>query len=732
MNATHQTVHRTARGRPALACRSALRGSVVINATIALALLVVILIGTELGYLFYMKRELQKASDLAALAGTQILKADNCDAARGVAATNAATNLPFLKPEQYQLTAVCGRWDPATRQPPQYFSATSGTETNNAIKVTIEGQPDLLFPSIPGNTTRAVVVQSLATKSEATAAFSVGAQLLRTNGNSPLGQVLKAVGVDITKLTVLDSAGLANVKVTPAGLLKDLGLSVDLDAGVLTPAALAKIPNISVGQILDVALQAVSGDAVLTASLSALKTELANVNLDKVSLSLLVPDTGSNGLLTVKAPDSTNAAALQTQIDLGSILRTTIGIATASKRGVVIPGLNLLGLVDVQAGIVEPPSIGIGGVGTRAYNAQVRLYLDVDSNNLLGGILNPLISGLLGTRVHLPIYVDAVSGLGQISRLDCLATPPTATIDVTSSILKACVGKVDDPIVRFSTKNLCTDAGILQPERLIQLLNLPVPAATTLQLDALVQLDSLTLAVGETKSSRANSLALGTLVSNLVNALLNTLGQLLNPSSGPSSTDRANALADSYLNATKNPNGFYDANKVVALLKNGSPTSPSLGDWNRTVMVQDPLLGLFPVEKTMSVWDVLTMQTTPSGGLLGLLGLGQSCAGLLQQLLAWNSCVKSKVVDALNSAPAGVVTNAANQLPNSTVPSSTNSGNAGLLQALLSPVIALLKPILDGVGTLLSTTLSSVLGLELGRTDVTLNALQCGRAQLVY
>lgn len=731
MNATFHAVHRKVRGRPPRPRQSTLRGSVVINATIALALVVVILIGSELGYLFYMKRELQKASDLAALAGTQVLKADNCDVAKGVAAANAATNLPFLTPDQYDLTAICGRWDPATRPPPQYFSAATGTETNNAIKVTIEGRPSLLFPAIPGNDARSVIVQSLATRSEATAVFSVGAQLLRTNGNAPLGQVLKAVGVDITKLTVLDSDGLANAKITPAGLLKDLGLNVDLDAGVLTPEALAKIPNVSVGQILTLALNAVSGNEVLSASLKALQTELVNAKLDQVSLSLLVPDTGQNGLLTVKAPDATNASALQTQVDLGSILRTTIGIAAASKRGVAVQGLNLLGLVDVQAGIVEPPSIGIGGVGTRAYNAQIRLYVDIDSNNLLGGILNPLVSGLLGTRVHLPIYIDAIDGLGQISKLDCLANPPTATIDVTSYILKACVGKVDDPAVRFSTKTLCDDPGVLQPEQLIKLLNLPVPGPATINLPVLRQLDTLTLSVGQTKSSQANQLDLGTTVSNLVNALLSTLNQLLTPSTGSTSTDRANALADSYLNATKNSNGFYDADKVVALLKNGNATTPSLGDWTRKVMVQDPLLGLFPVEKTMSVWDVLTMQTTPSGGLFGLLGLGQSCAGLLQQLLAWNSCVKSKVVDALNSAPPGTINNAANQLPGSTVPNGS-TGSSGLLQALLSPVIALLKPILDGVGTLLSSTLSNVLGLELGRTDVKLNALQCGRAQLVY
>jgi uncharacterized membrane protein len=704
-------------------------GSVVINAAIALSLIVITLIGTELGYLFYLKREFQKSADLAALAGTQSITTTNCTDAISAAISNASQNLPV----GFSLTTqdiTCGRWDPDPAKPvlPKHFSP--GAQPFNSVLVSIKRTPPLLLPQIPGNAGREITVEALGAVAEPSAAFSVGAQLLRTDGKSPLGKVLQAIGVDITKLTVLDSAGLANVKITPAGLLEELGLDVVLDAGVLTPTGLAEIPEVSVGQILNVALKAVSGDAVLTASLTALKNELVNVGLDKVTLNVLAPDTGGNGLLTVKAPDSTNAAALQTQIDLGSMLRTTIGIATSSKSGVVIPGLNLLGLVDVQAGVVEPPSIGIGGVGTKAYDAQVRVYIDVDSNKLLGGVLSPLISGLLGTRVHLPIYIDAVSGSGQISQLDCLANPQTATIDVTSYILKACVGKVDDPTIRFSTKNLCSDPGVLQNERLIQLLNLPVPAATTLQLDALTQRDTLTLAVGETKSSQANQLAIGTLVSNLVNALLSTLNQLLNPSSGPSSSDRANGLADSYLNATKNASGFYDADKVVALLKNGSPPSPSLGDWNRTVTVQDPLLGLFPVNKTMSVWDVLTLQTTPSGGLLGLIGLGQSCAGLLQQLLAWNSCVKSKVVDALNSAPAGVVNNAASQLPGSTT--SGSGGNAGLLQALLSPVIAILKPILDGVGALLSTTLSNVVGIELGRTDVKLNALQCSRAQLVY
>jgi len=40
--------------------------------------------------------------------------------------------------------------------------------------------------------------------------------------------------------------------------------------------------------------------------------------------------------------------------------------------------------------------------------------------------------------------------------------------------------------------------------------------------------------------------------------------------------------------------------------------------------------------------------------------------------------------------------------------------------------------VLNGIGTLLTTTLANVLGLELGRTDVHVQSIQCNSAQLVY
>lgn len=56
---------------------------------------------------------------------------------------------------------------------------------------------------------------------------------------------------------------------------------------------------------------------------------------------------------------------------------------------------------------------------------------------------------------------------------------------------------------------------------------------------------------------------------------------------------------------------------------------------------------------------------------------------------------------------------------------------SGILCILLKPVILLLKPILNGVGGLLNVILADVLGIELGRTDVTVSSINCNNPVLV-
>ena len=47
------------------------------------------------------------------------------------------------------------------------------------------------------------------------------------------------------------------------------------------------------------------------------------------------------------------------------------------------------------------------------------------------------------------------------------------------------------------------------------------------------------------------------------------------------------------------------------------------------------------------------------------------------------------------------------------------------------PVIELLKVILNGIGDLLANLLSSLVGLDLGRSDVSLDSISCGSPELV-
>lgn len=112
----------------------------------------------------------------------------------------------------------------------------------------------------------------------------------------------------------------------------------------------------------------------------------------------------------------------------------------------------------------------------------------------------------------------------------------------------------------------------------------------------------------------------------------------------------------------------------------------------------------------------------------------QNCAGLLSSLLGWNKCVKHNLTELFKQHQNKIST----VNPDTTEIQSILDKKAkevtcnGALCVLLKPVLNLLKPILNGVGLLLTALLDDVLGLELGRTDVTALAIDCDPAQLVY
>ncbi len=682
----------------------------------------------DTGRLYMEKRSLQRVADLAAM---EVAFRRGCETGEETAFARASTRRNgFEHAGNQSVEAACGRivFDGSKRT----FEDTAAT---SAVRVTarlLNTPASLIAGGILG---RRIDLQAVAVavQSDPVASFSVGAQLLRVNSAAPLGQVLRAVGVDANRLTVLDSAGLASVKISPSGLLQALGLGLSAgEISALSPEGLANLSAVKLGDILDASIDLIHDNA-LQAELGLLRNAInLNPTLKDVSIKL-GSDANTRGLFALV--DSSAGAALDVGVSVADLIKTSLAIG-ASGRGLAIPNLNVAGLINVQLGIVEPPSIGIGGVGTKAYNAQVRLYVDIDTDKTLGGALRPLLN-LLGVRVNLPIFIDVVNGHGTLEAIHCDTDPRTADISVTSDILKVCVGDVPAAL-RWSTSDVCTQAN--GATALVKLLSPPLPPAVSgkLSIAALKHQDTLEgMEVGEVRSTSPNNLMLGDTVNDLVDSLLSLLGNglLKPPASGAGSQSQvATNIASTYLEATKNANGTYNVDNAINLLRNGNSSLQSLGTWSIAGGVPySCALGLLTCYKDGTVWDSFKATTVPSpslvGGLLDILVGGtqlKNCSGLLSGgALNYNNCLKDNLAGFLKGKPGGLT-------ESNDVDSIASGGSCtGLLCLLLKPVISLLTPILNGLGGLLSNVLQNVLGLELGRTDVQLRTMECGTGRLV-
>ncbi|GAB3052066.1 TadG family pilus assembly protein [Stenotrophomonas tumulicola] len=684
----------------------------------------------EIGYLYWAKRDAQKVADLSAIAGAQRLDLCNTSYSNNTAARiNAEKDNAFPG----QLEIHCGNWNAVHAAADHFVQGVSEGNPLNAVRVIASRSVIPFFgqnESLP-----TVTAQAVAKRSAPSAVFSVGSQLLRINGDTPLGNVLKLVGVDLNATTVLGYDGLANAHITPGGLLEALGIPVDANISIGDFNALLAANKVSLGSLLDASASVLARSGVTDIDLKALRDALGlELSLDDLAVQL-GSDDGSSGLFAkIIAPDGSASSALQADVNLLDLITTGITIAS-DGRGVAVNNLNLLGLVQVKAGVVEPPSIAIGGVGARAYNAQVRLFANIDTNNIpaVGGLL-----GLLGTRLNLPLHVDVTNAMGTLTSLQCSSSPPTATIQVDASVLRACVGKVGDAD-RFSKTNVC-DAG-LQNEQLLTLLGIPL-INNQIKVNALADQQSITLAAGETGSTQINKLALGNTVSELTTQLLNVLSGMLNPrGNGLSTSDTAYQLAERYLLAGSNSNGTYNIERTITLLEHGSKDLgiEKLGSWQIKKGVPEPcVLGLFNCFRDGTVWEGFRATVTGQGsgllpGLLGTLlgGLVVERCNSVVGSLDYKNCAKRNLASYIQTNTEEGFLDQFNG-GGVTAPGNEEIACTGILCIVLKGPLDLLKPLLNNIGSLLSDLLANLLGLELGRTDVHVQSIQCGGAQLVY
>lgn len=677
-------------------------------AVVFAVLVAVVLLGVlQLGYGAYMKREMQKAADLAALSAVQVLSlgaSADCTRAAAAGRASALANLPNILDTftESDLTVTCQVWDPARSDATgMHVFEAAGGQAYNAVRVTVRKQLANLAPGVGGVTASAAAV---ATRTAPVAAFTVGSRLLRLERGGLLSQLLATAGASPAQLDVLDAAGLANVAITPAGLLEALGLPLSAVTGVGTPDQLAALNALTLGQLLNATLSVIDKQGTASADVALLRNAI-NTVLALMPLNLPVKLLGDGGVLDLHVAGGDASAALQAEVNARNLLETALVIANGSNLinlGLSVP---LLGL-DARVRIVEPPSLGVGGVGTQAVSAGLRVYLRVNTSTI--PLVGPLLASTLNTRVDLPIIIGVAQSTGTLRKLcEAPLKENQAVIDVTSAAASVCLGRfpgmtsaTDTSAANFqSLTNRCEPSafGAIGRHQVLDVLGiLPLTARVTLPVFGSSAPVPVTLTAppspDATVTVNASSVDLSKLAANLSDALIGgILGDLFNTGTPLTDTQRKD-LATQLVGGDKN-----NAGKTISKVVNDM-------QWSRTAM------------------DQLGARLT-TGGLTGVLGgTLQLVGGIVNALLL---APLSDVACALRVTPDGIRQCRVDAVGDLALRGDEQVGG------VLSVVMVLLGPLLDSLSDVLQQVLG-VLGLSVGQTDVSLISVDCGKPRLVY
>ena len=763
-----------------LSCQSGVFS--LLGAVTLLLALVSLVLALDSGRLYMEQRKLQKLADTAALETVARLDNPRCgdNDLDGVVEAFAKQNAQLNGFSPEMMKAECVSVTPTIDEKTKIADGTntavvdlSGNAVQTIATETVPASLILRTGKVFGfDFDSSVTLQAKAVaerSSEPTAVFSIGAQLLRLNNNKLIGSLLRDFGLTPEELRILDSDGVATASITPSGLLKELGVELSIhELKSLSPeelASLSELVAVTIARLIDASIGLVDGNSTLASDLKIFNSVINRVGLNNADINLLSTPNKPGLLSLASGRDDGVGSALDARLNLSEVLGTAILIG-ASGRAIHVPELNMLGLANVELGIVEPPSLAVGPVGTTAYNAQVRLYADIDSNNLLGGALSWLTDSILGIRVHLPLSVDVTTAQATFVSAQCHASPPTATFDVDSTLLNACIGKIADD-VKWSGSARCEqnleDENLvkLQPP-LLSLLGIPAVNLTgKVHLPSLSQKESLEeLNIGEHLTEN-NEGAIGTTAENITIGLLDLLAGLFRTPqivpnsdlnySGMDNNMRIRFLANSYLEKTKNNSGTYNIDAVTDLILKGDDDINSNEEVSFPRLVEEDWMIPNSIPKSCVLgacspkwWtggkfsEAFHAYTSIPYGVLDVVGIPtlgkgfQSCAGLLSALLNWNKCVEHNLTKLLQDNAGQLDLAHLNDGNGLLDPESEVFSCNGPVCLLVKPLLVILKPILNGVGEFLTNTiLSEMLGLEAGRSTLAVHDINCGAPRLV-
>lgn len=438
------------------------RGSIIIPVAVSLVVGLILLGGVQLGYYFYMKLELQNTADMAALSSVQLINHEGtltCDQPAHPAQQAAAAMITenFRYGALSQTTIQCGTWSPEQYPEEEHFKAVAVNGEYNAIQVDLTYEAPVFLPFSVEATITAKAIAKKGTMP--VAVFSVAPALLSLEQGALTG-LLTQLGLDALGTNVGSYQGLANVKIKTSGLLKNTGINLDAVTTVGDLNALLNT-NVGLGDIVVAAVGAADQNLIDAAVLNSLLDVKAQLN----NLGVKIPlGSGANGrglFAEIMAPSV--QSALNAEVGIGDILDVVLDVA-AKKHALNVPlDLDLGGILkaSVEAKVIEPASIGIGGKGTSAYSSSVRAFVQLCVDSAGTCDADGYDSGLLRLQVDIPVGVEAVTGKATLNSLcerndETEEKNPIANIITTSSVLGLCTGDITKNQV-FSSAFSCRD-----------------------------------------------------------------------------------------------------------------------------------------------------------------------------------------------------------------------------------------------------------------------------------
>lgn len=404
------------------------QGAIIVFAAMAVSLVVILISIADIGFLYYYKREYQKAADLAAMAGARKLVSRetgfrSCGSgARPAAEQAAARNLGSVA---YLFEIECGKWSPRDAD---RLDTTADAQTFDAVRVRISGTPPRFLPYIDAVTLSATAT-ALADQPLAQLTMRSTTAAIDTTQSGLLNAVVGGLLGGSISLPVAAWNGLLNTDINLLNYMDALALRLGLDVGNYEQVLGTQV---TVGELLDVAAEVLSrggGTGQLGVAAGGIE-QLIGVNLPGLQPLVRLGD-----ILDIRT--GTAAAGLDTGLNVLDLVQASVQLASSECAVCATVPVNLPGVagVNVRVKVMEPPrlsSIGnpelasadpLGPDRIYVRSSQVRSLVSVDlpiAGSVLSAIANLLNNSVVSGITNAVNDLLSLNLLGLLQSLSCV------------------------------------------------------------------------------------------------------------------------------------------------------------------------------------------------------------------------------------------------------------------------------------------------------------------------